>query len=41
MDSSWLLVGNASRMAADVNVSLSGAVEGVDVVTKQDVFHGG
>ncbi|MBT4158987.1 MAG: hypothetical protein HOD99_09115, partial [Planctomycetaceae bacterium] len=33
--SSWLLVGNASRMAADVNVSLSGAVEGVDVVTKQ------
>ena len=35
-NSSWLLVGNASRMAADVNVSLSAAVEGVDVVTKQD-----
>ena len=33
--SSWLLVGNASRMAADVNVSLSAAVEGVDVVNNQ------
>ena len=34
-DASWLLVGNASRMAAQVNLSLSAAATGVDVITEQ------
>lgn len=34
-DAAWLLVGNASRMAARVDVSLNTAATGVDVITEQ------
>jgi hypothetical protein len=34
-DAAWLLVGNSSRMAARVDVSLNTAATGVDVITEQ------
>jgi hypothetical protein len=34
-EAAWLLVGNASRMAAQVDLSLAAAATGVDVVTEQ------
>ncbi|MBL6711007.1 MAG: hypothetical protein ISQ10_08015 [Planctomycetes bacterium] len=34
-EAAWLLVGNASRMAAQVDLSLAAAATGVDVITNQ------
>ena len=34
-DAAWLFVGNASRMAAEVDLSLTAAATGVDVITDQ------